>query len=219
MKLTKKITLLVILGIAMMIPTSVHASFQSVPGKFNSATVNNFFLGCRQMETEGGVLGLRENLNEDYTGSTGNGIDSHMVLNTEWGTVALFTNSMYGIGAGISENKSSTSTGNATGIYNLANNPESTASLYNGRKNSYNNIMGSANSRYSNDYLSQYFSYKSGDALECKGWLGSNDQMIWWGDNDNRLTLYRGSNGIFSVSGLSYDTRASRAVVVCAEGL
>ena len=119
----------IILGFLVLIaifafPNVVKAGFQSKPGSaLTSKTADEFFEGCRKMETKGGVLGLNESINSTtYTGTTGNGIDAHMALNTEWGTIALLTNSAYGVGVGIKgEYNSKTSTDNATGVYGLAN--------------------------------------------------------------------------------------------------
>lgn len=221
MRLSKKLTiLLIVLGTVIIMPNCVQAAFQSIPEKKNGTNANDLFVGCRQMETTGGVLGLNENLNEDYTGSTENGIDAHMVLNTEWGTVAMFADSLYGAGKELSGLRNgTTSTGNATGIYGLVSGDnEVTASLYNGEitgnAKKYTNIVANSNSRYFNSYTSGYNDKKDGDAFECYPWLEA-----WWFDNVNSSgpMFTRNRHGLFGVDeGYSGCTRA---VVVCAEGL
>ncbi len=216
MRLSKKLTiLLIVLGTVIIMPNSAHAAFQSVPEQRDNRNVDDFFVGCRQMETSGGALGLNENLNEDYTGSTENGIDAHMALNTEWGTAALLTNSIYGAGEGISgANNSSTSTGNATGIYGLADNYfEITANICYGIINDNYRILAGSNQMYFNAYAD--ITSKAGDALECLGWLG-NSSVIYPSNYDPMFVHAFG--GLFGI-GKIRTTNYTRAVVVCAEGL
>lgn len=43
----------------LIIPNSAHAGYQSKPGEaLTQKTPDVYFVGCRQMETSGGVLGL-----------------------------------------------------------------------------------------------------------------------------------------------------------------
>lgn len=220
MKKIKSMMLFVLFCIIILIPSRVHAGYQSKPGiALTNTTADTFFVGCRNMETAGGVLGLEEGLNSDYTGTSANGIDAHMALNTEWGTIALFTNSQYGVKTGISgTNSSSTSTGNATGIYGLANGVyEYVASTYEGTTSSYNKIIRGANARYFNSYSSK--TPKAGDALQCKKWLGAS--YAYWTHASGSVFL-RGCNGLFGFSnptGNSNGSYCTRAVVVCGAGL
>lgn len=163
----------------MALPSVVNAGLQSKPGNVStSISLDNLFDGCRKMEVDGGVLGLSESLNDDYTGKSGNGIDAHMALNTEWGTIAMLTDSAYGIGKDIAgTNNTKTSTDNATGIYNLANGTgEWVATIIEARGNAANQNLKKANERYVNKYASQ----KSipGDAIDCKNWLSAT-QDYW----------------------------------------
>lgn len=169
------ISMFIVMTAIMLIPGKVHAAYQSKPGAtaLVNTTADQFFEGCRNMETRGGVLGLSETLETTYKGTSNNGIDVHMALNTEWGTVALLTDSAYGIGKDISgTNNAKTSTGNATGVCNLANGTyEYVASTYNGTSSQYNTKLRSADARYFNSYSSS--TSKAGDALNCAYWLSA----------------------------------------------
>ena len=216
----KKITILsIILIIMITLPTVANAAFQSKPGAtaLVSTTADQFFEGCRNMETRGGVLGLTEVLGTDYTGTTGNGLDAHMILNTEWGAIALLTDSAYGIGKGIAGTSSTkTSTGNATGVNGMANGWEYTATTYSGTSSSYNAKLRGANACYFNSYSSQ--TSKKGDAINCSKWLSA-DTAVWISAS---YPVFKRGYGLFSFSydnGLGAANRSSRAVVVCGSGL
>ncbi len=216
----------IILGFLVLIaifafPNVVKAGFQSKPGSaLTSKTADYFFEGCRKMEAKGGVLGLSESINSTtYIGTTGNGIDAHMALNTEWGTIALLTNSAYGVGVGIKgSNNSKTSTDNATGVYGLANGTyEYVASTYSGTTSSYNEKMRGADARYFSSYSSS--TPKAGDALQCTNWLSASD-ALW--TSASYPVFRRGYYGLFGFSfesGGGSSSYGSRAVVVCGAGL
>lgn len=216
------ISMFIVMTVIMLIPGKVHAAYQSKPGAtvLVNTTADQFFEGCRNMETRGGVLGLSETLETTtYKGTSNNGIDVHMALNTEWGTVALLTDSAYGIGKDISgTNNTKTSTGNATGVYNLANGTvEYVASTYSGASYQYNTKLRSADARYFNSYSSN--TSKAGDALNCANWLSATNAS--WTNNYYPIFL-RGSNGLFGFFYLvstSGGSGSSRAVVVCGAGL
>ena len=227
----KKVTILsIILMIMLALPTVANAGYQSKPGvSYTSVTADNHFENCRNMEVEGGVLGLKEELATDYSGTTQNGIDAHMILNTEWGTIALLTNSTYGIGreiAGTSSTK--TSTGNSTGVYNLARGVEYTATTYSGTSSSYSTKLRSSKDCYFNSYSSA--TPKKGDALNCQGWLSTTMKETATTSKPVYIRGYYGLFGYSSDSGAyrggyngydasSYKYYNSRAVVVCAAGL
>ena len=218
----------IILGFLVLIaifafPNVVKAGFQSKPGSaLTSKTADEFFEGCRKMEAKGGVLGLSESINSTtYTGTTGNGIDAHMALNTEWGTIALLTNSAYGVGVGINGTyNSKTSTDNATGVYGLADGTyEYVASTYSGTTSSYNEKMRGADARYFSNYSSQ--TPKAGDALQCKNWLSASS--AYWATAIDPVFV-RGYYGLFGFhfvygDGSSNSYVGTRAVVVCGAGL
>lgn len=218
------VSMLIVMVAILIIPGKVHAAYQSKPGNaLISSSPDDVFIKCRKMEIDGGVLGLNENIDETtYRGTTNNGIDVHMALNTEWGTMALLADSAYGIGKDISgTDNTKTSTGNATGIYNLADSIcELVATNYEGTSSKYNEKFRSTDPRYFNNYTST--TSKAGDALNCRGWLSANGNA--WLQRDIPV-LSRGYYGLF---GFSYfngvnangnNRNSSRAVVVCGAGL
>jgi prepilin-type N-terminal cleavage/methylation domain-containing protein len=97
--------------------------------------VNNTFTAIRNMETKS-VYGW---------GTTGVGIDTHLMENTEWGAVSYLTQSNYGKNAGLWINNSSTYTTGCAGS-----NASDTA--YSGCKNSYNTVNGNQASTTGNIY-------------------------------------------------------------------
>ena len=94
--------LLLIIMLAIIHPTISKANLQSRPGVTSlvNITASNFFLLCRQMETSGGPLGLSATIevqdNKVKETSDSNGIDVHMINNTEYGTAAMLSASAYG---------------------------------------------------------------------------------------------------------------------------
>lgn len=182
---------------------------------------SQIFDGTRKMETQYGTLGKNMVLGDKYLDPSGNGIDSHMILSTEWGTMAFLADSSFGIGSEIKNNKDETSTGNESGIYNLVNGKdEITAATVQGKSAIHNSNFVNADSRYFNNYQSE--TSIIGDAYDCRGWLSSGVSSI----SDNAKVFLRGgSSGLFSwLSGYDdylsyYANRSSRAVAVCGEGL
>jgi hypothetical protein len=193
-------------------------------GKTYTATFNNHFEAIRKMEAEGGTLGLTSTIDTtDWTDNTSN-IDCHMAKSTEWGTVAILSISSYGAGTGTDAFGTKTtdisSTGNATGIYGLANgNWEYVAGCYNASTTNTTYIY-NANAKYKDVYTSQasYLSTKgNGSALEFTGWLGASGAGWVY---DSYPVFGRGSGGLFSFNAFSGNSRyCSRAVVVCGSGL
>lgn len=218
----KKILIMISLIIAFMllIPNKSKAGLQANKGgtSLSSGTPDSFFVGIRRMETQYGTLGKNANLDSKYLDTTNNGIDAHMALNTEWGTVALLTDSVFGVGKSISGTSSDkTSTGNESGVYNLAMRYQYVASTYNGTSSSYNAKMRSADARYFNSYSSN--TSKLGDALQCTNWLSAS--YANWTSLSNPVFI-RGYNGLFGFNHNGadhYSTGKSRAVVVCGAGL
>ena len=97
---------------------------QVKPGvqSWRNVTTNNIFTVCRKMTNEGEVL----------AGST---VDSHMMKNTEWGAVAILSQSKYGIF------NSQSSTGvNGDSTYQIWNNSNG----YNNYKNIYTGYVGNS---------------------------------------------------------------------------
>lgn len=138
MNIKGKKLLIVFLMVAMAVviaPNKSNAGLQANKGGTSlvGPSISMFFSGSRRMESQYGTLGLNTNLSNNLIDIQGNGIDSHMILNTEWGTVAMLADSSFGIGKEISGKSDKTSTGNESGIYQLANGKfEYTASTCNG---------------------------------------------------------------------------------------
>lgn len=222
MNIKGKKLLIVFLMVAMAVviaPNKSNAGLQANKGgtSLTNTTASQFFDGIRKMETKYGTLGKEAVLNDKYLDTTNNGIDVHMVLNTEWGTVALLTDSIFGVGKGISgTNNNSTSTGNESGVYGLASGEqEYVSTIYKGSSDNEEKIVQS-DSRYSNDYRD--IKLRLGDALECKKWFGA---MLYQESSNSYPVLKRGSGELFSFysSGGSDSSRSTRAVVVCGENL
>lgn len=213
----------VVLIATVIAPIRSNAGLQANKGGTSlvDTTASQFFDGMRKMETKYGTLGKEAVLNDKYLDTTNNGIDVHMALNTEWGTVALLTDSAFGVGKGIAgTSNNSTSTGNESGVYNLAyENHEYTATYYSyGSLRDCNEKIGNADGRYFNFYSSS-MSERSGDALNCFCWLRTS-----YGSKigDYNIIYSRGYNGLFGFGagqGVSTTYMTSRAVVVCGENL
>lgn len=213
----------VVLITTVIAPIRSNAGLQANKGGTSlvDTTASQFFDGMRKMETKYGTLGKEAVLNDKYLDTTNNGIDVHMALNTEWGTVALLTDSAFGVGKGIAEtSNNSTSTGNESGVYKFADgNYEFTVTYFSDApKNFYNEKIENADGRYFNFY-SPSMGERSGDALNCRGWL-STPYYSWIGSS---ASIYiRGYCGLFGFSsgdGRSSAFISSRAVVVCGENL
>lgn len=213
----------VVLITTVIAPIRSNAGLQANKGgtSLTYTTASQFFDGMRKMETKYGTLGKEAVLNDKYLDTTNNGIDVHMALNTEWGTVALLTDSAFGVGKGISGENNKTSTGNESGVYGLANGiSEYTATfvINAGGINDDNRKIGNADNRYFNNYWG--IDKKTGDAFECVRWLGGtyyNNNV-----NANNFVFKRNFGGIFGYdtdSGRIYSSFGSRAVVVCGENL
>ena len=102
----KKLKLLAVLMVIIM-ATNVHAALQSRPGvsPLYDGAADSYFTGIRDMEKEGGTLGLNATFEMDSSEayietSDSNNIDSHMCKNSEWGAVAMLSASDYGAGNG-----------------------------------------------------------------------------------------------------------------------
>ena len=109
----------VVLIATVIAPIRSNAGLQANKGgtSLTNTNASQFFDGMRKMETKYGTLGKEAVLNDKYLDTTNNGIDVHMALNTEWGTVALLTDSAFGVGNVVLG--TSTSTGNESGIYDI----------------------------------------------------------------------------------------------------
>lgn len=209
----------VVLIATVIAPIRSNAGLQANKGGTSlvNTTASQFFDGMRKMEIQYGTLGKNAVLDDKYLDTTNNGIDVHMALNTEWGTVALLTDSAFGVGKEISgRSNESTSTGNESGVYDLAyRNQEYVSTIYKGSLYNEEKIV-QADSRYSNDYRD--ISLRLGDALECRTWF---DAVFSQESSNSYPVLKRGASGLFSYYSAGGDdyNRSSRAVVVCGENL
>ena len=154
---SKKILIIIMIAAILSIiamPNRAHAGLQANKGGTSlvNTTANNFFIAIRKMETQYGTLGKNAILDTTtYLDSTENGIDCHMALNTEFGTAGILAYSEYGT---IPTKSNDTTTGNASGIYQLGyGRNEYVAGIYSSTNYS-TKIIGNADSRYYNKYAS-----------------------------------------------------------------
>ena len=118
------ISLICLLVILMTFSSSVNAAIQSRPGftALVNQTVVEQFTEIREMETESGPMGLKATLDgTSYNDSSSNGIDVHMIKNTEWGAILMLSLSAYGGGTQSQIQTYSTGNDNYTGVYGLGN--------------------------------------------------------------------------------------------------
>ena len=205
------ISIITIMAIIVM-PNKANAGLQANKGGTNlvSTTANDFFKAIRRMETQNGTLGKKVAFDEKYLDTTGNGIDCHMVLNTEFGTAGILSYSKYGT---VPTKSNDTTTGNESGIKQLGyGNFEYVAGI-GSSSNSTMNVIFKADARYYNKYEAN--ALKAGDGMEKFGNAANYPLSSF-------PILQRSCNGVLSSSydsGRSYNNFASRAVVVCGAGL
>ena len=248
----RKITMtgIFLLMLMIVLTSDVNAALQSRPGvtPLVNTSANTFFKEIRNMEAEGGVLGLSATFEEVTIGtgsyektwketSDSNDIDAHMIKNSEWGAVAILSNSKYGAGIGGVKNTSSSTTGgdvtNSTtgnaygvfGMYGTTARIEFVAGTYTGADTGWlwdMHYMFYANLRHRDMSAQIDGGGIPGDAMtETKNLSG--------GGGINLRAYYpiiqRGNNGILSYnsSTSSYGSAAnyigSRATIVCGEGI
>lgn len=171
----------------------------------------------REMEGPGGAMGLNESLNADLTSTKSNGIDVHMMKNTEYGAIAILSASGYGNPS--NENAITTTTGNNTGV--MIGGAEWTAEIVN------------VDNPFNERYRDIYGDFKRGDALGgkdsvnpgCLGWHGSTGSLRPGSDFNWAHRFFRGSGGIFGYGitspahPYSGPGHVARGVAVCGEGL
>jgi len=117
------IILAILLLISIICSSKADATYQSRPGfsALVSTTASDFFINIRKMETSEGPMGLNADLDSNYNDTTGNGIDVHMIKNSEWGAVAMLAMSGYGGGATDAIDTYTTGSSNYTGVYAMGN--------------------------------------------------------------------------------------------------
>lgn len=225
-----------------------YAVLQSNGGTIATKDVGSWMSQIRNMEANGGSLGLTETINGNLTPSSGsNNLDCHMEKNTEYGAMAILSASSYGNPEKIENG--GTTTGNASGVKMNLNKEWVAAGAM-----SHNSAYTNASSRYKNQYSKRspyregnyekywgvLYEHRNGDALtETSGWHGSG-ASTWISsqyDADSEygplggaglLRAYSGSifsyYGCGALSGPKADNAhfkkpwASRAVIVVGEG-
>lgn len=205
------ISIIAIMAIIVM-PNKANAGLQANKGGTSlvSAQANDFFKAIRRMETQYGTLGKSAQLDDKYLDTTGNGIDCHMALNTEFGTAGILSYSKYGT---VPTSTNDTTTGNESGIKQLGyGNYEYVAGIYSS-SNGATNIIFNADARYYNKYETS--TSKAGDGM---GKLGTGIANISSRFPAIRRSYYGVLNSDHS-DGYSYNNIGSRAIVVCGEGL
>ena len=132
---------------------------------WRNITINDIFIKCRNMETSS-IYGW---------GASGDGIDTHMMKNIEWGAIAYLSKSSYGKETEINNNSSTSyytgggsgnayinnigqsSTGNINGIYDLNGSADEYVADYldNGHNNltTYGNNLVNADEKYKDVYI------------------------------------------------------------------
>lgn len=221
-KNVKKYLVIILISMILFIinPTFSQAALQANKGgKSLSTNANNFFKGMREMETYGGTLGKSANLDTTtYLDSSKNGIDVHMILNTEWGTAAMLAASRYG--SAPSGRSDASTTGNESGLYQMANSTCEFAAGILDYSNDYISTIKSADPRYYNLYTTT--SQIHGDGMrECMQWLGA---TTYWNVEKSEPIYARGFVSLFGyISDPGYGQNSkkpsSRAAVVCGAGL
>lgn len=202
-----------------MLTGKVNAAVQSRPGvtSLKNITANDFFVKIRQMEVEGGTLGKKAQLDSTtYLDSSNNGVDVHMAKNTEWGAAAMLAASPYG--SAPSGQSDASTTGNATGIYQMADGTfEYVAGIYNTSNDDMSKLK-NADSRYVNIYTGEVA--KRGDAiLETKNW--KNSSRAYFVESSYPIFL-RSYNALFGYDGWTGATNvytSCRAVLCVGSGL
>ena len=149
MNIKKQKIIMVIIAILSIIvmPNMSQAGLQANKGgtRLTNITSNNFFIAIRKMETQYGTLGKNAILDTTtYLDSTKNGIDSHMILNTEFGTIGILAYSEYGNKPNSTDNST---TKNESGVYNLINGYKAVSGIFSSTNN-YTNIIGNEDSTY-----------------------------------------------------------------------
>lgn len=175
----RKQILITLLGIILLAILSInnksYAVLQSNGGTVATKDVGSWMSQIRNMEANGGSLGLKETINGNLTPSSGsNNLDCHMEKNTEYGAMAILSASSYGNPEKIENG--GTTTGNASGVKINLNKEWVAAGVMR-----YNSAYANASARYKNTYAytqsdwhTVTYAHKAGDAInETSGWHGS----------------------------------------------
>lgn len=210
---------------------TIQSNSSSISTPLRSVTASDFFAMFREMESVGGTLGTNAVFNSDWTDSTGNGIDSHMIKNTEWGAAAILGISAYGSGSSTVNNTTST-TGNAYGIYGLgkaAGEAEMVAGVWSG---DYSSRACMSNLNRANAIYKDVYSAKANKYGDNNEWAKNENDM----SDSSKCIMYRGFGGAWNEGkslsmeaiadygnwnggGIAATNRGSRAALVCGSGL
>lgn len=220
----KKVISSIGIGLAtyIMLTGTAHANVQSRPDntRLTNKTAGQFFTLIRKMETEGGPMGLSATIDDSGNEtSSSNNIDAHMIKNTEWGAAVMLMDSAYG--SKISGSSSTaTTTGNASGVYQMFSGYEYVAGIYSTSLSSTSNLITIKNApaKYWNDYQSG--NSITGDATkETPCWKGAPSDLFV---SESYRVFIRGNSGAFNSDYYHYNNPynfyGSRAVVVCGAG-
>ena len=210
----KNILILMAIAIISIIamPNKSNAGLQANKGGTSLAntTANDFFKTIRRMEAQYGTLGKNAQLDDKYVDTSANGIDCHMALNTEFGTAGILSYSRYG---SVPTSSNDTTTGNASGIYQLGYGKYEYVAGIGTSTNEYVNVIANADSRYYNKYTAS--TNIAGDGM------GKFGNTVHWPSSSNPI-LERSSSGVLYSSDFTGNTHSgngSRAVIVCGAGL
>lgn len=187
MRKTKEIlvSMLVVGGILLSIPTISHGALQSNGDSPMTYLINRWIWEVRCMQEAGGTLGLTNTIDWNQEGgkyltSDNPNLDIHMQKNTEYGAMAILSASSYGNPNVIQDGE--TTTGNETGI----------KMNYIGELVAAGQVLSAtphyvtAASRYKDAYTSDYIA-KSGDAIaETAGWHGGGAKEWIYSSHNNK---------------------------------
>ena len=224
MKKTISKILVILLFLIICIPVTSNAGLQANKGgtSLRNLTADEFFERIRIMEQEGGTLGTNAQIQSGtYLDTSNNGIDCHMIKNTEWGAATMLGYSKYG--SKDYNNSSKTTSGNSSGIYNMYGGySEYVGGVY--PSGTYSKKLCNSNSRYKDmyNYNSDLNYGKTGDATKAvdslySGYSGYNSMV-----SSSGPVFLRGGSTWFSYSaqdGNKTTSYTSRAVVACGENL
>mgnify|MGYP004533968107 FL=1 len=212
------IVLLITMYFIIAMPSKSNAGLQSNKGgkSLTNVSANGFFVSIRRMESQNGTLGKNATFDQtSYVDSSGNGIDSHMALNTEFGTAGILAYSEYGF---IPTAPKDTTTGNASGIYQLGyGNYEYVAGISKTYGNDYMNIISKADNRYFNAYATN--SSIPGDGVGKLGSAATYPTSTYPIFGRSGAGVLNSSSPYAYRNGSGVSLYSSRAVVVCGEGL
>ena len=209
MKSKKIMMILLILITILGFSTISNAALESKAGQTSwSSTSNGQFTNIRAMEKIGETLGQNANIDgTTYLDSSNNGIDVHMALATEWGSVSILAVSDYGAynTKGVvndKDTKVAATTGNITGVFQMADERAEYVSgvLKDGNQNYISKIC-SADSRYRNEYTTTPSEYHRGDAVyQTSGWYDGGQSNLAYGGQSYLTTstpIFYRINGLF----------------------